>query len=31
MVVHVRDVATAEIGVMVGTQEFVYHDPETVR
>jgi hypothetical protein len=30
MVVHVRDVATAEIGVMVGTQEFVYHDPEIV-
>jgi len=30
MVVHVRDVATAEIAVMVGTQELVYRDPELV-
>jgi len=30
MVVHVRDVATAEIAVLVGTQELVYRDPELV-
>jgi len=30
MVVHVRDVATAEIAVLVGTQEFIYRDPELV-
>jgi hypothetical protein len=30
MVLHVRDVATAEITVLVGTQEFVYRDPELV-
>jgi hypothetical protein len=30
MVVHVRDVATAEIAVLVGTQEFVYRDPALV-
>src|SRR5262245_61278884 len=28
IVVHVRDVATAEIAVLVGTQEIVYRDPE---
>ncbi len=30
MVVHVRDVATAEIAVLVGTHEFIYRDPELV-
>jgi len=30
MVVHVRDVATAEIAVLIGTQEFIYRDPELV-
>jgi len=30
MVVHVRDVATAEIAVMVGDQEFIYRDPALV-
>jgi hypothetical protein len=30
MVIHVRDVATAEIAVLVGTQEFVYRDPALV-
>ncbi|MGI9147386.1 MAG: hypothetical protein ACR2IK_12660 [Chloroflexota bacterium] len=30
MLVHVRDVATAEIGLLVGTQEIVYRDPELV-
>jgi hypothetical protein len=27
MVVHVRDVATAEIAVLVGDREFIYRDP----
>jgi hypothetical protein len=30
MVIHVRNVAIAEIAVLVGTQEFVYRDPELV-
>lgn len=30
MVIHVRDVATAELAVLVGTSEFVYRDPELV-
>ena len=30
MVVHVRDVATAEISLMVGTREIVYQDPQLV-
>jgi hypothetical protein len=30
MIVHVRDLSTAEISVMVGSQEFVYRDPELV-
>lgn len=30
MIVHVRDLATGEIAVMVDTQEFIYHDPELV-
>jgi hypothetical protein len=30
MVVHIRDVATAEIAVLVGIQEFIYRDPELV-
>jgi hypothetical protein len=30
MVVHVRDVATAEIAVLVGEQEFIYRDPALV-
>jgi hypothetical protein len=30
IVVHVRDVATAEIAVLVGTQEIVYRDAELV-
>jgi hypothetical protein len=30
MVLHVRDVATAEIAMMVGTQELIYRDPELV-
>jgi hypothetical protein len=30
MVVHVRDVATAEIAVLVGDQEFIYRDPALV-
>jgi hypothetical protein len=30
MVIHVWDVATAEIAVLVGTQEFVHRDPELV-
>jgi len=30
MLIHIRDVATAEIGMMVGTQELVYRDPELV-
>jgi hypothetical protein len=30
MVVHVRDVPTAEVAVMVGTQELIYRDPELV-
>jgi len=30
MLIHIRDLATAEIGMMVGTQELVYRDPELV-
>jgi hypothetical protein len=30
MIVHVRDAATAEIAVLIGTQEFVYRDPQLV-
>jgi hypothetical protein len=30
MVIHVRDVPTAEISMMVGTQELIYRDPELV-
>ena len=30
LVVHLRDAATAELAVMVGTQEIVYRDPEIV-
>ena len=30
MVVHVRDLATAEVAMMVGTQEVIYRDPELV-
>ena len=30
MVVHIRDVASAEVAMMVGTQELVYRDPEFV-
>jgi hypothetical protein len=30
MLVHIRDLATAEISMMVGAQELVYRDPELV-
>jgi hypothetical protein len=30
MLVHIRDLASAEIGMMVGTHELVYRDPELV-
>jgi len=30
MIAHVRNVATGEVSLMVGTQEIVYHDPELV-
>jgi hypothetical protein len=30
MMVHVRDVPTGEIALMIGTQELVYRDPELV-
>jgi hypothetical protein len=30
MVLHVRDLANAEISMMVGTQELIYRDPELV-
>jgi hypothetical protein len=30
MMVHVRDVPTGEVAVMIGTQELVYRDPELV-
>jgi hypothetical protein len=30
MLIHIRDLASAEIGMMVGTQELVYRDPELV-
>jgi hypothetical protein len=30
MLIHIRDLATAEIAMMVGTQELVYRDPELV-
>jgi hypothetical protein len=30
MLVHVRDLATAEVAMMIGTQELVYRDPALV-
>ena len=30
MLIHVRDVATGEIALMVGTRELIYRDPELV-
>jgi hypothetical protein len=30
MVVHIRDLATAEVSMMVGAQEMVYRDPDLV-
>jgi hypothetical protein len=30
MLIHIRDLATAEVAMMVGTQELVYRDPELV-
>jgi hypothetical protein len=30
MLIHVRDLATAEVSMMVGAQELVYRDPELV-
>ena len=30
MLVHIRDMASAEVALMVGTQELVYRDPELV-
>ena len=30
MLVHIRDLASAEVALMVGTQELVYRDPELV-
>lgn len=30
MLVHVRDISTGEVGVLFGTQEIVYRDPELV-
>lgn len=30
LIAHVRDIATGEISLMVGTQEIVYRDPELV-
>jgi hypothetical protein len=30
MLVHVRDVASGEIALMVGTRELIYRDPELV-
>jgi hypothetical protein len=30
MIVHVRDVSTGELSLMVGTQELIYRDPELV-
>jgi hypothetical protein len=30
MLVHIRDVASAEVSMMVGTRELVYRDPELV-
>ena len=30
MVVHVRDLASGELAMMVGTQELIYRDPELV-
>ena len=30
MLIHVRDVATAEVSMMVGTRELIYRDPELV-
>lgn len=30
MLVHVRDLATAEVALMVGTRELIYRDPELV-
>jgi hypothetical protein len=30
MLIHVRDVANAEVSMMVGTRELIYRDPELV-
>jgi hypothetical protein len=30
MLVHVRDLATGEVAMMVGSQELIYRDPELV-
>jgi hypothetical protein len=30
MLIHVRDVANAEVAMMVGTRELIYRDPELV-
>jgi hypothetical protein len=30
MVVHIRDLATSEVSMMVGAQELIYRDPELV-
>jgi hypothetical protein len=30
MLVHIRDLATAEVAMMVGAQELIYRDPELV-
>ena len=30
MLVHIRDVANAEVAMMVGTRELIYRDPELV-
>ena len=31
MLIHVRDVANAEVSMMVGTRELIYRDPELVQ
>jgi hypothetical protein len=30
MLIHIRDVPSAEVSMMVGTRELIYHDPELV-
>jgi hypothetical protein len=30
MLVHIRDVASAEVSMMIGTRELIYRDPELV-